>query len=345
MSVLKQSDLPGLTTRQLTELNGLLLHGSEQHDINVAVQSVIRRLIGRADDPFLVVRMAAEAAVREPGRVQTEFESLSLLGGRRVVVVTDCGENILAEIAGILSGGIPGNLVVLTAPALGKSSRLRRSVEESSGLAGVAFYPATAAEIEGLVTRRLRELGLEFEGGAYFIFESLVGQDAGLALGEAEKLALYCHGASVVGEEDVRACCGDSAGFEVSEVIDAALTGDGVAVDRGCAALVLQGEMRGILSIFGIHLARLESLRMEVARGSTVDQAVRSARPPVHFSKRSVVQSELRTWDLEGLLRLRRGVAAATLQCRDHPQLEHAFVSRFLLAVAREARGLRGARS
>jgi DNA polymerase-3 subunit delta len=345
LSILKQTELAGIPIRRLSELAGLLLHGSEQHDVMMAAQSVVRKVIGSADDPFLSVRMTADTAIRESGRLQTEFESLSLLGGRRVVVVTDCGETMLGEIDGLLSGSSQGNLIVLTSTALGKSSRLRRSVEESTNFAAVALYPPTAAELESLTSRQLREHGMEFEGGAYFVFESLVGLDAALALGEVEKLALYCHGAAVVRESDVRSCCGDSAGFDVGEVIDAALTGDGAAVDRGCAALGLQGDMRGVLSIFSAHLGRLEALRMEMARGVSADQALRGARPPVHFSKRAAVQSELRSWDLEGLQRLRRSIAATTLQCRNFPQLEHALVGRLLLAVAREARGLRSVRS
>jgi DNA polymerase III subunit delta len=75
---------------------------------------------------------------------------------------------------------------------------------------------------------------------------------------------------------------------------------------------------------------------MEKERKSA-SAAVASARPPVFFSRRTLVENALKNWTLEACVRALERINAAILETRRRPDLARAAARQALLATAIES--------
>ena len=87
----------------------------------------MRAVAGSLDDAFAVVRLSDDVLAGDPGRLADEQASLSLMGGRRVIWVTEAGAAFLKAVAPILANPRPGNLIVAEAGALAEESAAARA--------------------------------------------------------------------------------------------------------------------------------------------------------------------------------------------------------------------------
>jgi len=337
MVAVRESKFLDVLKRRSTQLNGALVHGADEALVTSIVDAALRQL-SRPED---VTRLEASALSDDPARLDDAIRSQSFLGGRQVVVLNGCGEHHGKVVERYITASSVGNFLLLVSGSLGKTSALRTTAEEADDFLLVAVYDERPADILQRVVRVLSSHGLSFVKGAGERFTALCGTDRTLALNEAEKLILYCHGQTVVDESDVIACCGDQASHDLDALVDATLGGDSLAADRMFHALE-DGEWRSLLPILSSHVSRLTQLRSEADRLGGVEGALRSARPPVFFGRKAAVSQQLKVFDLDALLQTQVSVEHAVEQSRRLPDLAPELVGRLLLVLAAEARrGLR----
>ena len=339
MTVVKQGEAEGYIQRRLGQVNGLLLHGNDAAAVHALVQAAVRVVAG--DDPFSEMTISPSDAVRDPALLMTEFRSQSLMGGRRIIVLRDCGDELVKVMQPVLDDPAAGNFILLTADALGKTSKLRKACEEAAKFASCALYEEGPEQLVRRVEQYLSAHGLNLPYAARERFFALAGDDRGSVMMEAEKLSLYAHGQKDVSVADVEAICGDSASFDADQLIDRVMEGDSEAADRIYGSLATAGTGRGLLPMLNYHVQRLQALVLDMASGAPFEQAFRSARPIFFFSRKGTMLNQTRIWDLDGLLEAQSAINAAVLRTRELPALEEAITGRCLLAVARQARLLR----
>lgn len=343
MGVLKAAAFDGFLRSPPADLCALLIHGADAGAVRELAGRAVVKIAGAADDPFNVVRLDDAALASDPGRLADECASLSMLGGRRVVWVTDAGEAFLKAVEAILAGG-GGNFIVAESGNLAKSSRLRTLFEKSARAFVIAVYEDDGDRVAALIESILAPLGLVLAPDAGAALLELLGADRGAARQEIEKLATYCLGAGTVRLEDVEAICGGSSSGDADGLVDAVFGGEVEHVDREFTALSASGADSGrLLTLAGQHAVKLQALKLDVERGMRVDDALRAAKPPVFFKRHEAVRLQLRIWDLAALLTAASTLSSCTLQMRRSPALAETLASRTLLAVARNGRALHAA--
>jgi DNA polymerase-3 subunit delta len=301
----------------------------------------VEKIAGAVDDPFNVVRFDDSALASDPGRLAYEVASLSMLGGKRVVWVTDADQAFLKSVEVILSGGGGGNFIVAESGSLAKSSRLRAVFEKSEQAVAVAVYEDSEDQVAALVESILAPLGLVLAPDAGVRLLELLGTDRAAARQEIGKLATYCLGTGEIGLSDVEAVCGESSGGDADGLIDAVFGGEVENVDRRFTALTASGTDAGrILTLAGLHALRLQWLKLDIDRGMRVEDALRAEKPPVFFKRHEAVRLQLRIWDLAALLSAASTLSTCTLQMRRTPALAETLASRALLALARNSQAL-----
>ena len=139
--------------------------------------------------------------------------------------------------------------------------------------------------------------------------------------------------------EDVRACIGDSSVQGLDGICDALGAGNIAALDNQLAR-AFEASMAPVAVLRGAsnHLLRLQLAAAMRAQGASIDMALRSLRPPVHFSRTQTFQQQLRLWDLPriacGLDLLLQGEAA----CKTTGAPDHSLCSQAMMQVAQLAR-------
>ncbi|MEP6826769.1 MAG: DNA polymerase III subunit delta, partial [Aestuariivirga sp.] len=229
-----------------------------------------------------------------------------------------------------------GNFVVVLCSVLGKTSKLRSAAEESNLFACLAVYEEVEAKLRARIRKLLMDRGLSWGTDAEEEFYSAVGDNRALVTGEAKKLALYAHGKTEISVDDVKAICGDTAEFYADDLTDAILAGDLELTDH--VSTSMGSELRSFFPLFQLHIAKLQTLAMDMERGMNADSAVRGAKPPIFFKRKPAVMDQLKRISLQNLIDIQASVQETTLLSRKNADLSDAINSRALLALARQCR-------
>ena len=319
-----------------------LIYGPDAGGVRERASAVVRAVAGSLDDAFAVVRLSDDALAGDPGRLADEQASLSLMGGRRVIWVTEAGAAFLKAIAPILANRRAGNLIVAEAGALQKKAPLRTLFEASNEAVAIVSYADGAREIDALIAAEMRAAKLSIDDDAREHLSGLLGADRALSRQELVKLATYAHGAGRVTLADVEAICGDAAEHSLDDLVDAVFEGNLESADSVFQTLLDSGTAPDrMIAVAGQHAARLAGMRVQMDGGRRSEDVVRGARPQIFFKRQTGMIRQLGAWDLEGLGAAGSALGAATLQMRGEPDLSEAIAHRCLLALARRARGTR----
>ncbi len=337
MAVLRESDLADFLKRKHAQFNGLLLFGNDESSISAAVRQIVAAM-PEGEEPL---RLDAAALKSDPAALDDGFRSMSLLGDRRLIIVAGVDENHLSHVQSVLDARALGNFVVLVADALKKGSRLRAAAEGNPLFGTIGFYAETGGALVLRVQMVLRAHGMSFAEGAAERFVDLCGSDRSVVLGEAEKLALYCHPAKTVSVGDVEATCGDQAEFEADALIAGVLDGDLEKTDRMFASMVLSADAKSVLIMLQMYLARLENISAAMHRGVDMQSANRSGKPPFFGAQFDAATRALQVLSGDDLGRMQIAVQQAILQSRQVSDLGDAITGRCLLSLARMVRQLR----
>ncbi len=340
MSVVKTDSFESLLRRPPPGMTAILIYGADAGAVRDLARQAVKRFAGSLDDPFNVVELDDATLRADPGRLADEVGALSMMGGDRVVWVTNAGEGLAKSIESLLLNKT-GSLVVAEAESLPKSSRLRILFEKSERAVAVPVYEADAEQIMSEINRVLAANEMTIEPEARTRLSELLGADRALSAQELEKLMLYCLGSAVVRLDDVEAICGDASHVAPDDLVDAVFSGNISHVDRFFSTLTGSGnDASRLITLTLQHAARLQDLKVEIDRGQRPDQVLRAAKPPIFFKRMSLIQGQLRIWDLQSLLSAGTTLSTCVLQMRLYPDLSEAIASRSLLAVARNARAL-----
>lgn len=320
-------------------IGAILIYGDDVGAVRDAAARAVKSLAGSVDDPFNVMTLDESAVSADPGRVIDAVQSMSLMGGRSVVWVRGADQQFLKAADRILSGDVKGNIIVAEAGSLAKSSALRARFEESPHALIVPLYEASDEDMTARAQSELKRLGFEAGGDVVRLLAELSGRSLPVLQREIEKLADYCAGSAGISLDDVKAVCGNALGIETDDLVDAVFGGDVGDADKFFHELLTAGVDAGrIAASAHSHAARLIDCRQAVAKGMRMEQAVKSARPPVFFKRQPAFQTQLRVWELEPLLGAASALNESVLQSRLNPALAPSIANRALLAVARSAR-------
>lgn len=293
------------------------------------------------DDPFAVVRLDAPELERDPGRLEDEARTVPMFGGERLIWIANAGsQRALAEEVRRLAEASPADArILIEAGDLKKGAALRAAAEGGAAAMALPCYADDARALDALIDEEMAKAGLSIALEARQALKTSLGGDRLASRSELAKLALYCLGSTRVELADIRAALGDVSAVSTDDAVDAVLAGRTAAADTaldrhraagGQTFLALAAAMR--------QFQALQLMRGQMAReGKSAAAVVASARPPVFFARKALVEDALRRWSEADLARALERLREAVLETRRRPDLANAVTHRTLLALARHA--------
>ncbi len=337
MTVIREDQLGRLLERQIGSLNGILIYGDDQ----VSADAMALRIAQRIAPESGALRFEASAVNANPAILVDEFRATSLLGGRSALIVSGAGEALLKHLQPVVDSDFIGNFVIAVAGSLTKSSKLRLACETADKFTVLALYEARQEDLAASLGDIMKANGLVLDQDAQQVFFDLVGNERTLVVQEAEKLAIYAQGQKSVTREDVMAACGDLAETAVSDLIEDVLSGNVARIEAMSAGTGDdEAALRNSLPLFHYHLGQLQLLQLDRANGKSMEAAIASARPPVHFSRRKSIERQLRALDAGLLEQFQQSVEQLTEASRKNAGLSSAITGRGLMALAQKVRSL-----
>ena len=313
---------------------GILLHGDDPGLIRERALTAARAVVPSLDDPFLSAVLLKE----EHGRLLEEAQSLSLVGGRRVVRVVDAGDALATAAGKLSSAATDGALVILEAGSLTARSKLRQMAEKAAGWASIACYPETGAALTNEIRRAATEAGTTLTDDALAFLTRELGSDTGTRRAELEKLFLYAAGERQIDLDMATLCCARVADASVDLLLAAVMGGELVRAGHLLQQVVDEGATGpGLIVMLSGRAQRLLKVRLEMQTGRSADDAVRSLLPPVFFRDVPRFVREAQTWSEEALITVLADARVADLACKRAGSRDATIASQLFLAVARRA--------
>ena len=321
----------------------VLVHGPDAGLVRERAEALVGGVVDDPGDAFRVAELSPERIKNDPALLADEAASLSLTGGRRVVRVRQATDALAGRFEDFLASPAGDALVVVEAGELPARARLRRAFERAGNAAAVACYPDEGGALKRVIKETLSPQGFTLDPAAESYLVAALGGDRQVTRGELDKLATYMGDERRVSLADVEACVGDSAIVTLDGVAIATADGDLAALDRGLARAHLEGAQPvTVLRAVARHLQRLHLLAGAKARGDSIDRAIKSFRPLLHFKLENALSAQSRHWPAARVARAMEIVLDAERDCKTTGLPAEAICSRALMRVAWAARAARG---
>jgi DNA polymerase III subunit delta len=320
-------------------VRAVLLHGPDAGLVRERADNLARTVCPDLSDPFRIADLNGAALAADPPRLADESAQLSLAGGRRVVRVRGAADGLARLFADFL-GETPGDaLIVAEAGELSAGSALRRVFEGSPRAAAIGCWPDTPRDRAAVIRESLAAHHVAASRDATQYLVEHLGGDRLLTRSELEKLALYAGEGGRIELEDALLSVGDSAALELDDAVMAAAEGDTARLERVLDRVLQEGEApvtvaRAVLR----HLHRLHGFAARLGAGATLDEVLRTARPPIFYKQQDSVKRQLARWSEAGLRAALDRVAQAEIDMKTTGFPAETLCRQTLLAVAQAAR-------
>jgi len=336
---LAPSRIAAFLQRPDPDIRAVLFYGPDAGLVRERADIIARRICPDLNDPFRVADLSAAILAADPARLTDEAAQLSLTGGRRVVRVRGTPD-ALAKLFGEFLENAPGDaFVVAEAGDLPARSALRRVFEAARRSAAVGCYPDTPRDLAAVIRDTFAEHQITASRDATLFLVEHLGGDRLLTRSELEKLTLYAGDRGRVELEDARLSVSDTAGLELDDAVMATAEGDAAKLDRVLGRVLQEGEspitvIRALLR----HLHRLQLLAARLDAGTSPEEVLRSARPPIFFKQEDSFRRQLALWTEARLRPQLERTAKAELQMKTTGLPAETICREAMLAVAYAAR-------
>ena len=313
----------------------VLVHGPDTGLVSERARAVANALAKRHGDEAEMIRIEETDLDGDPDRLVVELQTIPMFGGGKVVRTTAGRKINAAMFKSLFAGGAPAAGLVCEAGNLKTSDALRKLFESTPWTAAVPCYADSERDLEGLVRDMIRDAGLTITKDATDMLTARLGADRALSRGEIDKLTLYCAGREEVTIDDIEAIVGDATDAGLEHIAIAAASGEPgevvVEFDRAVSA----GENpQAIILVAQRYFQRLHRIRATVDAGKSIDEALRSLRPPLHFKLRGAVTAQCRLWSAASLSEALQRIGETAQQARLNSSMDAVLAERLMFNLA-----------
>ena len=312
--------------------SAVLFYGTDAGLVGERASMLARRLAQAHEGEIL--RLDDTDLEDNPDRIAVEMLTRPMFGGRKIVRAATGRRINAASLKPIVEmGRLEGSLIVEAGP-LRKGDALLTLFETAAGAAAVACYPDEPRDLEGMVGEVLAAARMQIAPEAKKLLVSRLGADRALSRAEVEKLVLYARGKSRVEEADVEAAVGDAAETALDRVVMAAASGRAGEAVRECERCLTSGEdaQRVILAL-QTHFLRLHRLRSGHDAGRSLEDLMRTLRPPPNFKQKATIEQQTRLWTVAGLNAALARIGDAAKAARLNGALDATLAENLLLGL------------
>ncbi len=311
-------------------IRSVLIYGSDRGLVKEYQKQLTLKITKAANDPFLVSSLEVHSIKNNFEQIALEACQISLMGGRKVILIDDADDSIVAGIENFLQC-LTDTFLIIQSGGLKPTSKLRKLYEAEKTFAAVACFSDDLNSISKLLKSELNANNISIDSAAFSFAVSALGVDRSTTRSEIEKLILYSIDTKTLDLRDVKSCIADSFEHNFDDVIYAAAKGDTMAMDFALSVSFNEGVSPiAMLRVLNSHLIKLHRAIVEMELGKNA-QTVSAG---VFFKRKNSFIGQLRTWRKAKLLRAIEIVKQAEIDCKKTSTLENSVACRAFYSVA-----------
>jgi DNA polymerase-3 subunit delta len=338
MTALKPTDADAFVDKPDPARPIVLVFGPDAGLVHERAEKIVRASVDDVADPFALARLEGDD-LSDPTRLVDEANTIPLFGGKRAVWVKVGGRNIAPAVEALVASPPVDCRVVIEAGDLKRNAPLRAICEKAKVAVAIPCYADGERDIARLIDEEMRAAGLSIAPDARAALVPLLGGDRQASRNEIRKLAVYVYGNAQVTLDDVTAVVSEASALAVDGVVDAMFGGQLREAETQFSKARAGGTTPGTMISAALRqLSALHKMRLAVEDGKSVTPVVEGAMPPIHFRRKPMVETALKTWTAARLERVMAQLAEAALEIRRQPNLAEAIAQRAVLSIASSAR-------
>lgn len=335
MTILKDSGFERALPTAVKDAHVWLIHGTDDGLISERAQAIAKAFHALSPEAGDTLRIDDKELADDPDRLTVELRTRPMFGGPNVVRLRAGARLTPNLIEPMLEPNALLGLLVVEAGNLKKDSKVRKLVEGAANAVAIACYPDDNRSLDAMIDTVFTASRISADRDTRVYLVDRLGADRGLSRAEVDKLALYLGDGATATIEDVDAIVGDAVEQAMDRVVYAAFNGKPTdAISEWDRALAAGQAPQGIIIALLRHATMLHRLHIAATSGKTLEQAVRSARPPVHFKRQSEVMAQLRRWPLSDVEAVVLRIQQVTRMVRRHGTLETPGIGAVILSIA-----------
>ncbi len=322
------------------KLSSFLFYGADPGMVSERARLLAKSLVARDDPPGEIIRIGDSDLEQDPDRLIIELQTMPMFGGRQAVRVAASRRITALALKPVIEGNTPpASFLIVEAANLKPTDALRKLFEKSPSSAAIACFADNARDLGGLIDDIVRAAGLDITRDARTLLISKLGADHALSRGEIEKLTLYALGTKTIEVADVDAVVGDASELATDRIILAAAAGNSAMAVRECDRSIASGTSAQLIILSALrHFQRLHKARTAMDAGRSIDDVMRSMRPPIHFKQKDAFTAQARSWSAAKLTQALTRINEISKAARLSAALEAILAERLLLELARLAK-------
>lgn len=283
-------------------IKGFLVYGSNEGLVAEYVRKLILSVSADLYDPFAVVYLNGADVNSDPGLMISEYNSQSLMGGRRAIVIKDADNNLTKHLKALLENYNSDSLLIISSASLNKKSSLVVLAEGNENMAAVACYEDRDEDIFSTARSCFIEAGVTINNEALQLLCARMSNDRLTNLGEIEKLIIYIGDKKNVTPDDIRAVIADQSSSSSEDICYFTAGGYSAKAQAALQKMLNEGEEPvSITRSLTYHFNRLLTCQAVMEKGESLDKSVDKLVPRILFYRVSAFKRQLAIWPRERL--------------------------------------------
>jgi DNA polymerase-3 subunit delta len=329
-------NIDGFVKRPPEDIMAVLVYGPDEGLVRERLNILVKSAVEDPGDPFAVSEFTGGQLSADPSKLLDEAQSISMLGGRRVIRLRDTADGVTAIVKEALAALKPGdNLVLLEAGDLGARSSLRKLFEGAKNAAAIASYVDDERDLARLLGDQLRGEGFRISADALSCMAANVVGDRGVVRAEAEKLMIYMGTTKEISLEDVEACVGSSAALSLDGLAKMVASGQYAAAERILQNVLSEGlPAVAVLRNLQNYFLRLHLTKGRMAAGESLDAAIAKLRPPLFYKHKDAFIAQTGGWPSDQIEQALALLQSAEAKCKQTGSAPETLCSRAVMALS-----------
>ncbi|MFI3241671.1 MAG: DNA polymerase III subunit delta [Alphaproteobacteria bacterium] len=332
--IYKQPQIDQYIKKPLSNIKGFLLYGENVGLIESTIKKLIKTISEDEQDPFNVAQIDFENIKKDFGLLSSEYNAVSMMGDRRVVVVKDVSDELTKNIEALFASN-SNTLLILSSTSFNKGSSLVKFFEKEDSLSTFACYDDRAEDISKAVKDKLVSNGFTIDYDALTLLISRLSADRLSSMSEIDKLMMYMGNKKNISTENILICVSDVSGSSFDDIIYAACTGNLEKAQKHYETLIKEGEDPStIVTMLSYHFFKLLQVASFIEDGFTTEEAINKVVPRLIFLRKDSFKSQAKSWNKSKLLMINNLLYDAQKDLRTNNMPKEEIVSYLLMQIS-----------
>lgn len=285
---------------------GCLLYGPKETLSRYRFDFISKKIVQNLADPFLVTHLSSLRIKEDPAIIADEFYSISMLGGRKLIMIKDCDNAVVAGLKILFAdsqyGRKSNNFVLLWAGDLDKSSSLRKIIEDTQFMMALPCYEDNALSLKKYLHDILSSQHVTAEAKVIDLIIKNFAADRNLLKNEIDKIVCYLGENKILTEEDFKKICTVPDEDNLQDfAIQFANKNYEWCLNNATSAFKKSNESIMLVRYLIIYFTKLYNGKIALESGLDLDEIVKSQQ--IFFKIQTEYKNQLRNLSLKFVIK------------------------------------------